>query len=284
MIPKITTPNNAPFTLVASLKAEILYYAAMGVNISLQNIKLSHEYVGYVHVKPKNIELEYDDNKIALFCSPKWIRVMCALNNISLNAIKIILQVFTKCSSRLLIIIYAVLSISHYDIMSMLLRIIFNEKYFNMCDVYTFVNDGELLLCYSKYFEEYNPFNILNYFTYHFDNMRKIIGEKDEIVRTICICNAYWLTDPELQLNLVYVNNSNTIIFVGKINYVEGSIFAYAIEVNLNYYGPDKDQMIIGLIKSYKGDTPFGRLRKIMSNVDPENIQSHHKIVNGEWC
>ena len=187
MLPKITTPNNAPFALVSHLKAEILCYAAMGTNISLQNVKLSHEHIGCVHVISKNIELEYDGNKIALFCSLKWISVMCALNNISLDTIKIILRVFKMCPSKMLTIICAVMAIPHHDIMSTLLRIIFNEKYFSdMYKVSTIVMNESNILCYSKYFEEYNPHNISNHLIYYFDNVHQIIGEGDVSARATC--------------------------------------------------------------------------------------------------
>ena len=265
------------------MKAEILYYVATGINISLQNVHFSYEHKGSIHIT-KDVVLEHDNNKIALLCSSKWIQVTRALFGTSQDTKTTILRLIKTFSIELLTIINAVISIQHCDIVTILLRIIFNQDYFNQ--TYTYINHNdktELLLCYSKFCsQEYDPYNISTYLINYFDQTHEITNVDDERTKAEKMYGPSWLVDPIKKLFLISIMESYKMITVGGIEDNKVSIFAYFVNANIPILN---EKYISAYIKSaYCKGRVFNSLVKRISNVVPKSAQIHHKLINNKLC
>lgn len=174
--------------------------------------------------------------KILFTCSTEYINIMRILNNTSTHNKKLLQRALNTFSSRLLLIIHAILTISHDDIKYLLLQIFIhnmkNSWYIHTCAY----NNGikEMILCYAKFcghvlYDKHNiSRNIIEYVdkvddnTQNYRELEKIMFSNDYVVdddnKTYLVHTSYY----PIKLILGQIKDSYVILFTYVINYKIG--------------------------------------------------------------
>ena len=277
MIRKVTT--SIPFVFTPHIQARILYYVSKNMSLCIK----SHEHT--IHITSNNIELEYGDSKVDILCLHEWITVMNVLNNISSYEKRLILRVLDKFPNKLLSIINVVLLMGHYDIMNIILMMIFDGlKYEQTYDIYTYIDKNgmiEPLLCYSKLCGfEHDPHDMSKYLINYFDKTYNIYDHKSACEKAKDICGLKWLVDPEQQLYLINVSNSTQITGVARVEKSEVAMYVYFVNNNLS--APDLDKIYTPLELSHIESSSFYKFLMNELSVDHIRIRLHHNLINGK--
>lgn len=281
MIPKLIIPYHV--SLSPQLQAQILYYVAINTPRTI----ISYDHEGEIIITSKNVMLKHNDDNVTLTCSQEWVQVMYVLNNISFNTIISISKVLEQFSTKFFLTLDVIMMIQHIDIRLTLSRVIFDQmQHGHTYEVRTYVNDGKLLPCYSKYSGyEHDPYLISKHMINYFDQTYNVYEQVSDTLKAREICGPNWLIDPEQQLYLISVSSMYKVIHVGKIEDSKVSVFTYVIDNNYILVNTDIKKMTSKITKYYFTKwTTFRKLVETKIGFVPDHVQIHHNLIGNKLC